>query len=333
MQTQISKLAWLAIVAALVVCPLGWGQENPLEAARQRVIADLVESLPPTMPDGGLAILPCEVADREMVDGLVSTTWPTAVAEAVHKLRPDVVLTDREHLAAVLREQKFGDSAFADPDTAAEVGKLVAARSMLLTTLHEFRLRGGRVRVSLEASLIDVETGRNLWSRAYTRGIFPFWAKALLVVFLVVLALLGWRIWDKRRRTVLVEEKLPREKAGVRVDVDGLARSAVEARERLHDAGNTEAAAKVQKAWVTLDATLDRVRHALPGGTVDSSRARDLAAAIRQAERLAVILGALRTDCDRMRPGESEGRSLAQKIAAADAEVRAAVDAFRRHMA
>ena len=332
MQTRISKLTTLTVAAVLLVSFSSRAQENPLEGARNQVVVDLVNSLPATLPDGGFAILPCGVADQEKVDGLVSTTWATAMAEAMHSSRPAVVLTDRDHLTQVLREQKFGDSAYADPSTAVEVGKLVAARLILLTTLHEFRLRSGRVRVNLEATLVDVETGRNLWSRAYTRGIFPFWSKVLLALVLAVLFLVGWRVWDKRRRITLVKEKLPREKAGVRVDVDGLARSVFEARERLQNAGEYDAAAEVQQAWVNLDSTLDRVRHALPGGEVDRSRSRDLKGALTEAERLGEILGRLRVDCDRSEASHAGGKVLVKRMVEADSAVRATVDAFQRLM-
>ncbi len=301
-------------------------------AARDQVIDQLVSGLPAEIPEGPVAVLPPEVVGAEVVDTGASTTWVTAVSEAIHRLRPEVELADRESLTAILREQKFGDSAYADPTTAVEVGKLVSARTLLMTRLHEFRLKGGRVRVRLEATLVDVETGRNLWSKAVTQGIFPWWAKVGLLAIALALGFLAWRGWLKRRKTVLVKQELPRAKAEVRVDVDGLARAAVDARDRLKHAGADEAAAEVHRAWVDLDAALDRVRHALPGGAVDRSRVRDLKGALAEAGELAGLLEDLRSECDSMEVGAAGGRALARRLGAAVAEVRAAVDGFRRHM-
>ena len=116
------------------------------------------------------------------------------------------------------------------------------------------------------------------------------------------------------------------------MDVDGLARSAVEARERLQNAGENEAAATLQKAWVDLDAALDRVRHALPGGAVDRNRVKDLKGAVKEAEVLATVLGDLRSECDHMEMTGAGGQALARRLTAATAEVRTVVDGLRRHM-
>lgn len=305
---------------------------DPLLAARDEVVADLIRSLPATLAGGALAILPPHVVKREAVDGSVVQTWATALVEQVHRQRPQVTLTDRDHLTDVLREQKFGDSAYADSATAAKVGKLVAARTLLLTRLHEFRLQGGRVRVAVEASLVDVETSQNLWSRAYHRGIFPFWAKVLIGLVIAVVGLVAVLSWMRHRKTALVKEELPRGKAEARVDLDGLARSVTDARERFNRAGLKDSAASLQRAWVDLDAVLDRARHALPGGSVDRSRIRDLTGALREAGAMSDAISDLRRACDRSEITPAVGEELARRLERGALELRGAIDAFRKHM-
>jgi hypothetical protein len=288
--------------------------------------------MPASLPPGALAVLPPQVVDRETVDGAIVQTWATAVAEALHRQRPRIMLTDRVHLSDVLREQKFGDSAYADPATAAKVGKLVAARTLLLTRLHEFRLEGGRVRVALEASLVDVQTGENLWSRAYQRGIFPFWAKVVIGLVLVAVGLIAFLAWRRQRKGALVRTELPRAKSEARVDVDGLARAVAEVRERLQRSGRKEGALAVQQAWVDLDAVLDRVRHALPGGSVDRSRIRDLNGAVREAETIGKVVANLRRECERADSSEAAAGELARRLQRGTSELRGALDGYRKHL-
>jgi len=308
------------------------GAGSAIWSARDQVITKLVAQLPASLPEGAVAILPPEIVDAEFVDSGASSTWATALSEMLHSRRPGIKIVDRGSLTAILREQKFGDSAYADPKTAVEVGKLLAARTLILTRLHEFRLKKGSVRIRLETRLIDVQTGEDLWSTALRKGIFPWWAKLIIAIVFLVLALVLWRWWQKRTKKKLVREKVPRAKAEVRVDVDGLARSAVEARERLRGAGHEEAAVALQKAWTGLDAALDRVRHALPGGSIDHSRIRDLKGALREAGKLADLLGDCRSECDSMEITSAGGQALAHRLTAAASELRSVVDALRRHM-
>jgi len=327
---------WCVFFSAMLVLASGVqaqeGAGSVIWSARDQVITKLVAQLPASLPEGAVAILPPEIVNAEFVDSGASSTWATALSETLHRRRPGIKIVDRGSLTAILREQKFGDSAYADPKTAVEVGKLLAARTLILTRLHEFRLKNGRVRIRLETRLIDVQTGEDLWSTALRKGIFPWWAKLIITLVLLVLALILWRWWQKRTKKKLVREKVPRAKAEVRVDVDGLARSAIQARERLHAGGNKEAAVALQKAWTDLDAVLDRVRHALPGGSIDHSRIRDLKGALQEAGNLADLLGDLRSECDGMEQSEAGGQALVHRMVATSSNLRSAVDALRRHM-
>lgn len=325
-------ISWSAMAQTPQAPPGPTSLTADLLAARGEVIADLVRSLPANLPEGALAVLPPEIVDRNAVEAVAAESWTTAMAEALHAARPALRIADRAALEAVLREQKLGDSAYADPKSAVQVGKLVAARTLLMTRLHELRLRRGRVVVALEASLVDVQSGENLWSRAERRGLFPLWAKLAIAGVILILMAAAWSFWRRARHQQLVTTELPRAKQEVRIDVDGLARAATDARERARAAGQPEVAAELQKAWVDLDAALDRVRHALPGGSVDRSSVRDLAGALVEAERIGTLVEDLRNDCTRAGTGPSNIRDLAPTLRTGAGEVRIAVDRYRKHL-
>lgn len=298
-----------------------------LAAARDATVLALTRDLPQTLPEGAVAILPVEVLDPGAVAEGVAASWPAAWAEALHAERPTLSLAERDRLEAVLREQKFGDSPYADPATAAEVGRLIAARTLLVTRIEQFESERWRVLRVLEASALDVETGANLWSKRIESNFYPLWVKLLAGVLALALVAAVVSAWQREQRRKLVEEKLPAARSEARIEVDGLARAATDARERARAAGDAAGAAALQAAWVDLDAALDRVRHALPGGSVDRSRARDLASAVREAGRLCALL----EDLERACTGGDAG-DLATRLRAGASELRAAVDAYRRTM-
>lgn len=323
--------AWLLGAGASPLAAQALGG-NALLSARDAVQAEIAESLPRELPPGPIAILPPKVEPGVRVDPEVAGSWGVAMAETLHRLRPAMVQTSREHLTDILREQKFGDSAYADPATAARVGQLVAARTLLLTRIREFHLENGRIRVAIDASLVDVETGKDLWSKAYHRGIFPFWAKVVLAVMAVLLGMAIVGAWLRKIRTKLVNVTLPRAKAEARIDLDGVGRSVVDARERFRRAGELKGAEVVQAAWVDLDAVFDRVRHALPGGAVDRSRVRDLNGAVRESERIEALLGDVRRECDRAGSGSSDAQALAGRLRGAASDLRTLVDDYRKYL-
>jgi len=319
-------------LGVLAVLPV-WAQEgSEVLQARAVVVRELVESLPRRLPNGAVAVLPPKVEDPALVEERAVATWPTAVEEAIHTLRPGIRLVDRDHLTEILREQKFGDSAYADPKTAARVGKLASARMLLLTRIHELRLVSGKVRVSLEASLVDVQTGENLWSRSVQRGIFPTWALVVIGVVLLLVALMLVRAVMARWKRRLVREKVPRAKDELHVDTGGVVAAVSSAREKLHRAGAEEGARAVQQAWGELDPVLDRVRHALPGGSVDRSRIRDLRGAMGAARNIAGVLTEVRTASDEVAATDDGGRRLAREMERATSDLREALDQYRRFL-
>lgn len=334
MRTTRPRWGWLLGIAVVLAPQLAVAQapDQDLLAARRQTLKELVASLPAEIPSGAMAVLPPEVADPAYVAPIVAETWPAATTEMLLASRSEQSVVDRGSLDAVLREQRFGDSAYADPETAVEVGKLVAARTLLATRIREFRSDRGRVRVSLEASLVDVETGETLWSRDYRKGILPWWIRAGLGLALVVLLAVLWSAWRRAKHRKLAKVELPRTKQEIRVDVDGLARAASDARERARAAGHRDAAADLQSAWVDLDAALDRVRHALPEGTVDRASVRDYNGALAEAGRLGALVDDLRRDCSRSLESDSGVRAVADRLRTGAGEVRAGVDRYRKHL-
>ena len=330
-ERTVATVIILALAAVGLCAPLS-AQQGEVLQARTVVVRELVGSLPPKVPEGALAVLPPKVEEPALVDPSAVQTWSTAVEEAIHTLRPELEVVDRAHLEEILREQRFGDSAYADPRTAAEVGKLVSARMLLLTRIHELRRVDGKVRVSLEAGLVDVETGENLWSRSVQRGIFPTWASVILAIVMLLLVLVVLAMVRARWRRRLVGEAVPRARGALHVDVDGVAGAVSSARERLHRAGSEEGAVAVQRAWNELDPVLDRVRHALPGGSVDRSRIRDLRGATGAARRVAGILSGLRIACAGTAGDDEAGGRLAARMGAAVTDLREALDQYRRFL-
>ena len=317
-------------------------EEEALFAARQVVLAKLAAEMAPRLGEGYLAILPPEVADEGRVVAQIADGWETVLAEELAKVREDLKLTERAALSAILREQKFGDSAYADPQTAVQVGKIAAARTLLLTRLHQFHSDRPTVRVHLEAKLVDVESGEVLWARELRLGVLPPGAKLLLAALGLGLGLplvfLVGRIWLHGRRRALVAKELPRALAKARDSVEKLERALVKARDRLHSevasdhagdrAGNDPAgsqAGAVQEAFDTLQPELLRVR-ALPGGSADLHRGRDLAA----AQTLALKIEDLVATLHRRVESRPETGELVPALGGAAETLRPLVDDYRR---
>ncbi len=328
---------WLAIFACLsIVAASLMAQEEERDAlfsARKAVAGEIAAVMVEYLPEGHLAILPAEIEAAGAVDEAVVSTWETALAEELQQARADVRLAERGALEAILREQKFGDSPYADSASAVEVGKIAAARSLLLTTFHEFRPRGHEVRVHVEARLLDVETGELLWSRDLYRGVLPKWlrqsmAAVAMATGLMAMILLG-RGWDRRRRVRLVLDELPRRRARLRVDVDSLVRALVDARERLYRTSPQEAVVAVQQACEDLEPLLDRVRHGLPSGRVHSHGPGDLHRALREVDRIGHIVRDLRRAADTVGGHRGDGEALADRMSQGRQALRSTVDAYQ----
>ncbi|MEE8523648.1 MAG: hypothetical protein V3T72_06925 [Thermoanaerobaculia bacterium] len=308
-------------------------ERDALFAARAEILAELAAALVEHLPDGHLAILPPEIEHADQVEAAVVATWETALAAALRRVRGDVRLAERGALEAILREQKFGDSPYADPESAVEVGKIVAARSLLLVRLHEFRSDGHEVRVHVETRLFDVETGELLWSRDLYRGVLPRWLRQTLLATasmlgLTAMMLLG-RGWDRRRRIRLVLDELPRRRARLRVDVDSLVRALVDARERLYRTSPRDSVVAVQQACEDLEPLLDRVRHGLPSGRVHSHGPRNLHHALREIDRIGHIVRDLRQAADTVGEHRGDGEALADRMDLGRQALRSTVDAYQ----
>jgi len=306
------------------------GGEDSLFIIRRAVLANLAADIAPRLGEGHLAILPPEVMDEKRVVVELVTGWDTVMAEELGHLREDLRLTERGALSAILREQKFGDSAYADPQTAVQVGKIAAARTLLLTRLHQFAYDGPAVRVHLEAKLLDVESGEILWAREVRRGVLPPAVKLLLVALgfglFVPLALLAARIWLHGRRRAVVEKKLPLTLARTRDSVEKLERALVSSRARFHgETSGHQAGAAVQEAFDALQPELLRVR-ALPSGAADRHRGRDLVAAVGLASKIGGLVGALHQQVE----GSSNTGELVPALGDGLDTLRPMVDDYRR---
>lgn len=306
------------------------GGKDSLFIIRRAVLASLAADLAPRLGEGHLAILPPEMLDEERAVVELATGWDTVMAEELGHLVPDLRLTERGALSAILREQKFGDSAYADPQTAVKVGQIAAARTLLLTRVHQFAFDGPAVRVHFEVKLLDVESGEVLWAREVRRGVLPPEVKLFLValgfVLFIPLALLATRIWFHRRRRTVVEKTLPLALARAQDSAEKLERALVSARARFHGgSAENQGAAAVQEAFDALEPELLRVR-ALPGGAAERHRGRDLVAAVGLA---AQIEGLVETLCQQTVTSSSQ----AELIPALDdglATLRPTVDDYRR---
>lgn len=328
--TRICSLGAILHLATAVVL-VAQGRPEAVEA-RERVTAELAAELPQSLPEGFLGVLPPALPEPDDVDPAIRESWSAALVESIQEARPDLRLVDRSQLEHVLREQKFGDSAYADPETATEVGKLVSARSLLLTEIRDFRYEGGRVRVSLEVSLVDVETGENLWTRSLQRGIVPLWVWGVVALVVLVVLVPAWHWRQRTRHRRLAGVEVPRAQAAVRLDLDGAARSITEARERAQSAGQADAARGIQEAWNRLEPSFDRVRHALPSGRLEERSSGDLSAARRAVESLSGLLSELRRQADSMDGSRSGAEALAERLDRAAGEVRSHADAVRREL-
>jgi hypothetical protein len=323
----------LCLAAAGVSMTAQEEDRDALFAARTEILAELGAGLAEHLPDGYLAILPPEIVEADRVAAAVVATWETALAEELKRVDGGVRLAERGALEAILREQKLGDSPYADPESAVQAGKLVAARSLLLTTVHEFRPGGHEVRVHVETRLFDVETGELLWSRDLYQGMLPRWLRRTLAAVAGILGLSGvvllGRGWDRRRRIRLVLDELPRRRARLRVDVDILVRALVDARERLYRGSPRDSVAVVQQACEDLEPLLDRVRHGLPSGRVRSHGPRDLHRALHEVDRIGHIVRDLRRAADTVGEHRGDGEALADRMNQGRRALRSTVDAYQ----
>lgn len=332
MRLGVAPLALVAVLFLVSGLAAQTFQPPTIPAALKEVTASLIASMPEHLPPGALAVLPPGIApeDSAKVADEARRLWSAALAEACLRGAKGIELTDREHLADVLREQRFALTDLVDPQKAIEIGKIVSARMILTSRLHEFRIEGTRVHAVVEARLVDVQTGQILWTTLHNPVVLPLWAKVAvgavaLLVATIVIRFLSWR-WRRR-----LGEIVPIDIEKLRKDVDGLTRSLPGARDRFNQCGLTDQWQAIQQAWVELEPVLDRIRHALPAGRLDKESLTDLLGASRHLRRIADEVEDLRKAADRVDGSKRDaGDALAQRIAKSSLELRTALDEYRQ---
>lgn len=107
-----------------------------------------------------LVVLPFRNLSRAAEDDWLGESFSESLTVALSQSR-NLELVERSQLDLVMREQGFGQSAFADESSAPRLGRLLGARRMLVGSYQKL---GSRLLVN--ARLVDVETGRVLGDQA-----------------------------------------------------------------------------------------------------------------------------------------------------------------------
>lgn len=102
-----------------------------------------------------LAVIPLERFDQQSDQGAGQYLTDALLKELI--TLPAFVLVERQNIAAVLKEQGFGQSAYVTPEQAVEVGKLSGAR--LILSGHYLSVAND---LQVQLRLIDAESGRVL---------------------------------------------------------------------------------------------------------------------------------------------------------------------------
>lgn len=314
--------------AALLLAPAVGAQEldGRGNAARTQLARQVAAEIGASLGEVPVAILPPELAIPEGSGEAFASGWTSTLAAALQAVQ-EVELIERESLDAILREQKFADSAYADPETAVAVGKIVAARVLVLTRLNEWKPEGLGVLADLEVRLIDVETGQLLHALAIRRTFWPLWLSlgALVVALVLAVVALLWMgsTWARRRRDELLQAVLPRSRRRIRLDLDGLVRSLARARDRIHQRGGSDESSTVQEALVELEPVLDRVRHAMPEAVNGGHRGLETAA--RHMQQISRVVEDLR----RVSENTDDAGALSRRLLRARGDLTNALEAYR----
>lgn len=102
-----------------------------------------------------LAVIPLERFDKQADQGAGQYVTDALLKELISM--PAFVVVERQNIAAVLKEQGFGQSAYVTPEQAVEVGKLSGAR--LILSGHYLPVAND---LQVQLRLIDAESGRVL---------------------------------------------------------------------------------------------------------------------------------------------------------------------------
>ena len=295
-------------------------------AARTQVARQVAAEIGPSLGEVPVAILPPELAVPSPEGEAFASGWTSTLSAALQAVA-EVDLIERESLDAILREQKFADSAYADPETAVAVGRIVAARALVLTRLNEWRPEGLGVLADLEVRLIDVETGQLLYAQAIRRTVWPPWISLGALIAVLLLTLVTWlwmrTVWAQRRRAELLQTVLPQARQRIRLDLDALLRSLVQARDRIHQRQGSDESFTVQVALVEIEPVLDRVRHAMP--EAQSGGRRGLEAAARHMQQISRVVADLRKVSD----DTDDAGALSRRLVRARGDLTHAIEAYR----
>lgn len=168
----------LALLAACAPATSGEGGDvrpfrlPPLESGQRYVVAVYDIEAEPTRVD--VSLLPARERDARLFTDLGSGIGDIVTRELFELGRFDLV--ERRNLAAALAEQDLGLTGRFDPDTVADVGRLVGAELILVGAVTELSIDrasavvpgflGGAVvttvQVGIELRFVEVATGRIL---------------------------------------------------------------------------------------------------------------------------------------------------------------------------
>lgn len=173
------------------------GAPDLLVAVERELAAEVSSSILPVLPPGFLAILPPQVESPGTVASEVVSSWEALLIEQLKTANSSVKITERSVLESILREQKFGSSAYADSATGVAVGRLAAASSLLTTEIFTFEIEESAVQVHLTWKLVDVESGEVLAAKTLNRRAVPsrlrFWTFAWVLLVAGIFTLFGFK--------------------------------------------------------------------------------------------------------------------------------------------
>lgn len=169
MRPSLLKYLLSRFVSLAVLSTLGLGSQQALaeNSSPQQLTAGLLQKLHDLQPDPSarrLVVLDLQPqgenpAQNPLGAHLAELLLPSLISD------PSFRLLERQQIKSLLQEQGFSQSAFADPEQAAELGRLSGAQLLLLGS---YRVESDQVSLSLR--LVEVSTGAIL---ALSQGALP----------------------------------------------------------------------------------------------------------------------------------------------------------------
>lgn len=314
----VALVAVLLIAAIIAVASEADGLVAALRAhgvliARDTVIDAMVRTLPSGLPAGTVAVLDPGLPSPSLLAPEVAPTWTSQVTTRLQQQRPDLSIASRDHLEAILREQRFANSAYAASDGKIRVGRLLTATMLLLTEVEEFRFVGPVVRITMKAQLLDVETGSVIWSHSRAGGIFPPWPRPAGFILAALIVSGGGCTAFKQVRARTTRRAVS-SWAAIRQQIDSLAGAATSVRNRYLRENLADVAHRQESAWRELDGALDLLRRSPPP--------RRAARATESVRDLASTIRALHAACEDPLTNRDAGLALAHELRAGVGAVR-----------